>query len=163
MNVKNIEEIRKEEHLEDEILLDPDTDESAGRSRISLGDIALVFAGGCLGGLLRAGLFELLSTAVALFAVNILGAFLLGFTLESLIRGSKAASQQKALRLFLGTGCMGALTTYSSFISFICTLIQGGQLPIALGVTLAMLAIGFIAAISGIQIARMRSERSQHA
>ncbi len=163
MNVKKNEEIRKEEHLEDEILLDPDTDESPGRSHIAPSDIALVFAGGCLGGLLRAGLFELLSTLVALFAVNILGAFLLGFTLESLIRGSKDVSQQKSLRLFLGTGCMGTFTTYSTFISFICTLIQGGQIPIALGVTLAMLALGFIAAISGIQIAHTRSERSQHA
>ncbi len=150
---------------EDEFLLDPDTDNSkpSRQGSFTARDIALVFAGGCIGGLIRSGLFAILSTLYALFVVNIAGAFILGYTLEALIRSSKDQTKQKSLRLFLGTGMMGAFTTYSSFIAFIATLIQGRALTIAVSIVFAMLIAGVIAATIGIKLARMKALRRHHA
>lgn len=156
-----IQEDIVEKHLEDEMLLDPDNDlnEKTGISSFGFEDIALVFFGGCIGGILRTIAFDLLSKVVALSLVNILGAFLLGYTLESLVASNKSSLSQKRIRLFLGTGCMGAFTTYSTFISHISTLLMAKGYLQVFEISVFLLITGFIFALFGIYLARKLSKK----
>ncbi|PLS04303.1 fluoride efflux transporter CrcB [Neobacillus cucumis] len=76
-------------------------------------NIALVAAGGFFGALSRFGLSKLIKRRypstfpIATFIINLLGSFLLG-----LIFG---ANLENTWRLLLGTGFMGAFTTFSTF------------------------------------------------
>lgn len=80
--------------------------------------LAAVGVGGAAGTLLRAGAEELWPAAsghlpVATLSVNTVGAFCLG-----LLTGLLATAQGRSrlLRLALGTGTMGGLTTHSTFM-----------------------------------------------
>lgn len=79
--------------------------------------ILIVGVGSCLGGLLRytvstwtAGSFGDFPFGTLL--VNIAGGFLIGFIMEA---GGSAWPISADLRLFLTTGIMGGLTTFSTF------------------------------------------------
>ena len=79
-----------------------------------------VFAGGALGTLVRAGLARLWphtagELPTATLAVNLVGALALGFLLGRLALAPDTG-WRRTLRLGLGTGFMGGLTTYSTFI-----------------------------------------------
>lgn len=86
---------------------------------LSLPHVGLVLLGGILGTAAR----EALTLAVpgiggfptTILAVNMLGAFLLGLLLESLLRAGHDAGARRTLRLMLGTGFLGGFTTYSTF------------------------------------------------
>lgn len=88
--------------------------------------LLLVFAGGVLG----TGTREALALAfpapagsfpVTIFAINVVGAFLLGTLLEALAgdgsvrAGADTENRRRRLRLLLGTGVLGGFTTYSAF------------------------------------------------
>ena len=78
-----------------------------------------VFAGGALGTLVRAGLARLWphtagELPTATLAVNLVGALALGFLLGRLALAPDTG-WRRTLRLGLGTGFMGGLTTYSTF------------------------------------------------
>lgn len=101
-----------------------------------------------IGTALRAGLSLFVPSStfpLAIFIANILGAFALGFLLESL-----AASDRPRLRLFLGTGLLGGFTTYSALATD-TALLTGSWIGIAY--PLLTIIAGFGAALAGIRLA----------
>ena len=159
------EDMPEDKAREDEVLLDPDSDFDVAEDvkKISLSDVALVFAGGFMGGVLRQVAFTVLAKTTAMLTVNIIGSLLLGFILESIILGGEETAHSKGMRLLLGTGCMGAFTTYSTFIADVSGIIQSGFYGMALYLSLATILVGLASALMGIVLARaLKRERSQN-
>ena len=82
--------------------------------------------------------------------VNILGSFLLGFLIESAARG--AWSQDT--KLVLGTGFLGAFTTFSTFSVETVRLYEAGKYWVAAGNALGNLTLAIGGAAMGIWVAR---------
>ena len=87
----------------------------AGRALPVAGSLALVAMGGCAGTLVRAALEQAWPAApgrlpTTTLAINVVGALALGLLLGSL------GERRPRLRLILGTGVLGGLTTHSTFI-----------------------------------------------
>jgi CrcB protein len=109
--------------------------------------VAAVFAGGAVGTLARA----LLSTALPVtpaqwpwptFAVNIVGAFLLGYFTTRLQERLPLSSYRRPA---LGTGLCGGLTTFSTMQVEIVKMLDGRHLGLALGYAAASIAAGYAA------------------
>ena len=141
-----------------------------GKPLSLVAQIFCVFAGGLLGTAARAGLslmqpaahtaVQLQAWPWATFTVNMLGALLLGFILELWQHLGPDTGTRQATRLLLGTGIMGAFTTYGTFIWE--TILRFGSSSARAGViglfyALASLVGGLLAAGIGIVIARLVS------
>lgn len=92
-----------------------DSPPAAGRAPSVTASLALVAAGGCAGTLVRAALERAWPASpghlpVTTLALNVVGALALGLLLGALGEG------RPRLRLALGTGVLGGLTTHSTFI-----------------------------------------------
>jgi CrcB protein len=106
-------------------------------------EIAVVFVGGALGTLARAGLA---STAVPdpgrwpwpTFIANVVGAFLLG------VIGTRLATSDLR-RPLLGTGFCGGLTTFSTVQVETLLMVQQQHYALAAGYTLAGICAGLLA------------------
>lgn len=109
--------------------------------------LALVAAGGTVGTLLRtlAVTGEGDGLPLQTLAVNVAGAFLLGLLLGALHRRPQARS----LRLALGTGLLGAFTTWSGLAVQCVLLVRDGRATLAAGYLLASLTLGVLAAAAG--------------
>ncbi len=119
-------------------------------------ELAAIFAGGFAGALARAGLAQALPHAAgawpwATFAVNLAGAFVLGFTI-ALLHDRPARS--RTLRPLIGTGFCGALTTFSTFQLELLRMLDRGCDGLALGYAAASIAGGFGAVLLGTALAR---------
>jgi CrcB protein len=148
--------------------LDPDVDPddpSQARSRLPrlpLSHVAVVFAGGVLGGLARYGLVSAwpASTAsfpTAILVINTAGAFLLGVLVT--VVALRAAPAH--LRPFLGTGFCGGFTTFSSVVTADDLLLAHGHAAIALAYLAASLAAGLAAVVTAMTLTRrVLGERS---
>ncbi len=106
-------------------------------------EIAVVFLGGAIGTLARAGL----ATAAVpdpgrwpwpTFVANIVGAVLLG------IIGTRLATSDLR-RPLLGTGVCGGLTTFSTVQVETLLMIEHGHYGLAVGYTVAGIAAGLVA------------------
>lgn len=134
--------------------LDSDTEGSGSAKDITLA----VFLGGCLGGLTRTLLCEVL--VYPILFVNITGAFLLGFLLEYLSLLGSDTGKRKQFRMFFGTGFMGAYTTYGTFISKSFKWMTTSMISTGLFYIVFSLISGFAAGALGIYLARkIGSER----
>lgn len=118
------------------------------------GAMALVLVGGMFG----AGCREVVELAlptpqgalpVATLLVNLVGAFLLGVVLEALIRVDDTVRRRRA-RLVVGTGFMGAFTTYSTFAVEADLLVRSGHPGTAAVYVVITLAGGLLATVAGI-------------
>ena len=109
--------------------------------------VAAVFAGGALGTAARATLSITFPVSGEqwpwpTFAVNILGAFLLGYFTTRLQERLPLSSYRCPL---LGTGVCGGLTTFSTMQVEIVKMLDGRHIGLALGYTAASLVGGYAA------------------
>jgi CrcB protein len=120
------------------------------------GFILIVVLGGMVGVAAREGLvlaFPYDDVPWVIGAINIGGAFLLGFLLDLLPRLGPDTGGRRALRLFVGTGMLGGFTTYSALATDAASLTSDG-LPVAgLGYALVSVVLGVLAAAAGIRTA----------
>jgi CrcB protein len=110
-------------------------------------ELTAVFAGGCLGGLARAGLAQAFATDPARWpwvtlGVNVSGALLLGYFATRLQERLPPALYR---RPFLATGVCGALTTFSTLQVELLKMLDHGHAGLALGYAAASIAAGFLA------------------
>ncbi|MDK8238377.1 fluoride efflux transporter FluC [Actinomyces urogenitalis] len=122
-----------------------------------------VFAGGALGTLVRAGLARLWphtagELPTATLAVNLVGALALGFLLGRLALAPDTG-WRRTLRLGLGTGFMGGLTTYSTFIVEVEHLAGGADLLGAATYLAGSLVAGVALAAVGLWLAGLGARR----
>lgn len=119
-------------------------------------ELAAVFAGGALGGLIRAGLNTVAAPDPggwpwATFAVNIVGAFLLGYLTTRLLERLPTSSYRRPM---LGTGLCGGLTTFSTMQVETLGMLEAGRYGLAAGYTGTSIALGLLAAYLATAIVR---------
>lgn len=150
-----------------ELPLDPDA-ERPGIYRwpphFTPSSVLLIFAGGCLGTIARYWVSLQLPVTksgwpVSTLTVNLLGAFVLGLLLEGLARLGPDESYRKTVRLTLGTGFLGAFTTYSAFAVDTDLMLRGGHASLALGYTGMTIFGGLLLSGLGIQTAAIHHRR----
>lgn len=115
---------------------------------------AYVAAGGAVGGLLRAAAVAVAGAepgawSWATLAVNAVGAFALAALLTVLAR-----RPSERLRLLVGTGVLGALTTFSGLVVDAVLLADAGRPLLAVAYLLASVASLLGAAALGARLAR---------
>lgn len=118
------------------------------------GFVLLVMAGGAFGALARYGLSLVLPAPggwpLPTLLINLAGALLLGMLLEGLSRRGPDTGHRRILRLLLGTGFMGAFTTYSTLAVDALHLFDAGRPSAALAYLAVSLVGGVLAALAGI-------------
>ena len=124
--------------------------------------VAVVAAGGAVGAPLRYAVSRLLPSApghwpTATFVTNVAGSFLLGMLLEGLARRGPDAGRRQVLRLALGTGVLGAFTTYSTLAAEVVLLGRGGGTGLALAYGLTSAVAGALAEAAGIALSALTS------
>ena len=126
--------------------------------------VGVVVIGGALGSGARYGVSHLLPTQdgfpVGTFVENVVGAFLLGLLLETLLRAGAEDRTRRMLRLGLGTGVLGGFTTYSALALEVERLWARGEMGLALGYGLGSVVLGTFTATLGIVLAA-RARRSR--
>lgn len=110
-------------------------------------ELVAVFIGGAVGTLARAALSVLFPTAVGhwpwpTFAVNIVGAALLGYFSTRLLERLPLSSYRRPL---LGTGICGGLTTFSTMQVETLRMLHDGYLELAVGYGAASIIGGLTA------------------
>lgn len=119
--------------------------------------LVAIGAGGVGGTLLRAGAGALRPEAAGrlpatTLAVNLVGALVLGLLLGLFARREAAAGRPRVLRLALGTGVMGALTTHSTLMVQAARLLRGGHTAAGAGYLLVSAAAGIALAALGLAV-----------
>jgi CrcB protein len=115
-------------------------------------ELGAIFLGGALGTLLRAGLLEAIGEAApgwpwATFAVNLAGAFLLGWLVTAL----PPVSRQRPLWT---TGFCGGLTTFSTLQVELLKMLEADRVGMALAYGGASLFAGMLGVQAGVVLAR---------
>jgi CrcB protein len=124
-------------------------------------ELAAIFAGGFAGAVARAVLAEALphdpgSWPWATFAVNVAGAFMLGYFTTRLQERLPLSSYRRPL---LGTGFCGALTTFSTMQVELVTMLDEERVGLALGYAAASIAAGFVAVAAATNVVRTAGMR----
>jgi fluoride exporter len=147
--------------------MDPDgLSPGSGRPlHVRISSIALVFAGGAVGTLARYGLALAWPTESGrwpwgTFAANLIGCFVLGALLEALVRRGADVGARQQLRLLVGTGFCGGLTTYSTFAVEADLLVRAHSPVTAVAYLAATLVLGFLVSLAAIVLAAARGRRS---
>ena len=143
-----------------ELPFDPDTPAeppARGPLHLRLDAVLLVAAGGMVGTLARYGLAELDPTPSghwpwATFGANLAGAFVLGLLLELLARSGPDHGGRQRIRLLLGTGFCGALTTFSTLAVETDLLVHDHHPGVAAGYLAATAFAGLVATVAGIAV-----------
>jgi fluoride exporter len=129
----------------------PDQATAPGRRRmlppIDRREITAIFVGGALGTLARAALseaFPLPATAWPwpIFAVNIVAAFVLGYSVTRLQERLPLSSYRRPL---LGTGLCGGLSTFSTMQVEILKMIDAHAWGLAIGYAATSVVVGYAA------------------
>lgn len=115
-----------------------------------------------LGGALGTAAREALSLAIpsvggvpiVILGINVLGAFLLGVLLESLLLRGPDAGRRRSMRLFLGTGILGGFTTYSALAADSGVLLLDGRAVIGVAYAIGTVLLGGAASWLGVLLAR---------
>jgi CrcB protein len=117
--------------------------------------LAVIFAGGCVGGYARYAVTSAWSTGRGGFpwstlAVNVAGAFVLGVVVVLATRPHR----HRHLRPLVGTGFCGALTTFSSVVVATDRLAAHHHLATAAAYVTTTTVTGLIAAAAGLAVGR---------
>ncbi len=128
-------------------------------SRHPLRKLAAIYAGGVIGALLRVGMAEAFPHAAdawpwPTFAVNLAGAFLIGYFFTSL----QDHGPDRLHHPFLATGICGTLTTFSTLQLELFNMIDSGEPALAVTYLAASLALGYLALRAGIASATSRRQ-----
>jgi fluoride exporter len=104
-------------------------------------ELAAIFCGGIAGALGRTGLAQAFPDSArrwpwTIFAVNVVGAFLLGYFVTRLAERLPTSAYK---RPFLGTGLCGALTTFSTLQLELYTMVRAHEWALAVGYAAATL------------------------
>ncbi|MGN6190143.1 MAG: fluoride efflux transporter CrcB [Conexibacter sp.] len=118
--------------------------------RLDVRELTAIFLGGTLGGLARVGLAEGFphhpaAWPWATFAVNLVGAFVLGWTVARLSPAGYG-------RPFLGIGVCGALTTFATLQLELLRMLEAGAVALALAYVAASLAGGMALVKAGLAL-----------
>jgi CrcB protein len=132
-----------------------DADAAPAHARPGL--LALVAVGGAVGATLRHAVARALPTGAgdfptATFVTNLAGAFVLGVLLEALARLGPDAGPRRLVRLGVGTGVLGAFTTYSTLAVEVTVLGRDGHAGLGASYGLLSAVAGFLAAVAGIAL-----------
>ncbi|MGH1562407.1 CrcB family protein [Mumia sp. DW29H23] len=128
--------------------------------------VLVVALGGAVGTLARAGLSELWphdgdALPVATLTANLVGAFLLGVLLERLLAAGEETPPRLLLRLGLGTGVLGGLTTFSGLALDTVTLVRADAVALAAAYAVGSVVLGLVACLAGVLLGAGR--RTGHA
>jgi CrcB protein len=117
-----------------------------------------VFTGGCLGGLARYGVGLLLApnSLEATLLVNWLGSFLLSFLTYS---AAERFDLPDWLILLLGTGLIGAFTTFSTLMGATVPVMRNSAAVLAFGYLALSLIGGLLLALAGMFLAHRMGRR----
>jgi CrcB protein len=129
--------------------------------RVPRRNLVAVAIGGAIGALARVALATAFPTPAgqlpwATLAGNLVGAALLGAVLTWL---TERVQVDPTVRLALGTGVLGAFTTYSTLAVEIDGLLTAGRGLLAGSYAVASLLLGLLGAVGGIRLARRASHR----
>ncbi len=135
-----------------------DPDLSSRRPRpmhLQPGLIGLVLLGGAVGAPVRYAISRAWPTATggfpwATFVVNLIGAVALGALLEALARAGPDTGGRRAIRLLMGTGLLGAFTTYSTLAVEADLLVRAHADTRAVLYAVGSVAAGLLASLVGI-------------
>lgn len=121
--------------------------------------LAAIYVGGVIGALLRVGLAEVFphgadSWPWPTFAVNLVGAFLIGFFFTAL----RDQGPHRLHHPFLATGICGTLTTFSTLQLELFEMVNKEEMVLAFGYLTASLAAGYALLRVGIAVAERRME-----
>lgn len=119
-------------------------------------ELAAIFCGGIVGALARTGLSQAFPDSAdtwpwAIFSVNVVGAFLLGYFVTRLAERLPTSAYQ---RPFLGTGVCGALTTFSTVQLELYKMVRAHEWALAAGYAVATLVASFAAITLATALAR---------
>lgn len=119
-------------------------------------ELAAIFAGGFVGAIARTGLVEVWPPVPSqwpwtTFAVNVVGAFMLGYFTTRLQERLPLSSYRRPL---LGTGLCGALTTFSTMQIELLLMLDGGHLGLAGAYAVVSVSAGFTAIVFATKLAR---------
>ncbi|KAB1642204.1 CrcB family protein [Gulosibacter chungangensis] len=124
-----------------------------------LRNAGLVFVGGGLGALTRAGLIELFpanASSWTVLAINLVGSFIFAWLATALL------ARHRRILLFFGTGFLGGFTTYSTLaLDLASRVIAADYLGLAL-LAVFSLAGGVALARLGWLLGRMRQDSQSH-
>lgn len=126
--------------------------------------LGLALIGGTVGTAAREALSLLFPPAggfpYAIFAINIIGAFLLGLLLDGLARRGPDEGRRRRVRIMIGTGFMGGFTTYSALAVDTANLLGDGAAGPGIVYAAATLLIGGLATWAGIATATAAHTRA---
>jgi fluoride exporter len=127
----------------------------SARPQISRLELVAVGMGGAIGALGRVGLVQAWPSAMgswpwAIFAVNMLGAFVLGCLMTALRHGPLSILGYR----LLGTGFCGALTTFSTIQIELLQMLDRARYELAIGYVSASLLGGYAAVSLATNLAR---------
>jgi fluoride exporter len=124
-------------------------------SRFDFRRLAAIYVGGTIGALARVGLAEVAPHGPggwpwATFAVNMVGALLLGYFVASL----RDHPEESVAHPFLTTGICGTLTTFSTLQLELFEMVDAGRLGLAAAYVAATLVAGYAFVRLGIALER---------
>lgn len=130
-------------------------------ARFDWRELAAVFAGGALGTVARAEIALALpyrgGWPLATFAVNIAGAFALGYFATRLQERLPLSAYRRPL---LGTGLCGGLTTFSTMQLELLKMLDRGDVGLAVVYAFASVALGFLAVATATNLVRSARVRA---
>jgi fluoride exporter len=121
------------------------------------GLLLAIAAGGALGSLARhflsTGIYNVTGMAFpwGIFAVNVLGGFIMGFVVEL---GALKLNYSLEMRAFLTTGILGGFTTFSAFSLDAALLIERGDWLAAALYMVGSVAMSVLALFGGLALVR---------